>query len=489
MFRKVLVANRGEIACRVLRTLRAQKISSVAIHHFVDRAAPHVAMADQALEIRNAIPSAAYLDAAAILEIAKANGVDAIHPGYGFLSENAGFAELVAKSGMTFIGPSADVMRLMGDKIRSREFAAKVGVPTSKSIVFAENENAARAAELGFPLLIKASAGGGGKGMKIVRNAGELEANVSLARGEASRYFGDGRVYAERLLERPRHIEVQILGDGKGNVIHLGERECSIQRRYQKIVEESPAPNLDPRLRQAILDAALTLARESKYENAGTIEFVVGEDGTFFFLEMNTRLQVEHPVTEMVTGIDLVLEQLKIASEKKLSIAQNDAKMSGSAIECRICAEEPEHNFRPATGVIGLLRLPEESSSLRIENGLREGQAVTSAFDSMLMKVVVHGSTREEARLAMLVALRRLVLLGVPTNIDYLVRVVVSDAFQNGNLHTGFIEENSEALAWPPLDQPHAAALAAVAALNDDAFRRLAIEIPEPWATIGAFRN
>jgi propionyl-CoA carboxylase alpha chain/3-methylcrotonyl-CoA carboxylase alpha subunit/acetyl-CoA/propionyl-CoA carboxylase biotin carboxyl carrier protein len=488
MFRKVLVANRGEIACRVLRTLRAQKIPSVAIHHFVDRAAPHVAMADEAVEVKGKIPSSAYLDAEQILEIARAHGVDAIHPGYGFLSENAGFAELVEKAGITFIGPSASVMRLMGDKIRSREFAARVGVPTSKSIVFAENEDASRASELGFPLLIKASAGGGGKGMKIVRNAGELEANVALARSEAARYFGDGRVYAERLLERPRHIEVQLLGDGKGNVVHLGERECSIQRRYQKIVEESPAPNLDPKLRQAILDAALLLGRESKYENAGTVEFIVGDDGSFFFLEMNTRLQVEHPVTELVTGIDLVLEQLKIAREKKLSLSQRDVEFRGHAIEVRICAEEPERDFRPATGKIGLFRVS-ESGSVRIDNGVLEGQSVTSAFDSMLMKMSTHGATRAEAVEHMVAALRDLVLLGVPSNIDFLARVVGSEAFRKGELHTGFIEANAKALAVAPLDANDADALAAAFALADDSFRRSAFDIPEPWASMGAFRN
>ena len=488
MFRKVLVANRGEIACRVLRTLRAQNIPSVAIHHFVDRGAPHVSMADEAVEIRGAIPSSSYLDATQILKICHARGVDAVHPGYGFLSENAAFAELCENAGITFVGPSADVMRLMGDKIRSRDFAASMGVPTSKSITFPEGEDAARAAELGFPLLVKASAGGGGKGMKIVRSAEELEAQVALARGEAERYFGDGRVYAERLLERPRHVEVQLLGDGKGNVIHLGERECSIQRRYQKVIEESPAPHLEPELRQAILDAALLLARSSKYRSAGTIEFIVGEDGSFFFLEMNTRLQVEHPVTEMVTRKDLVLAQLTIAAEDKLPFDQTEIVANGHAIECRICAEEPEHDFRPATGVVGLLRLP-EIEGVRIENGVREGQAVTAAFDSMLMKIVAQGSTRAQAVDRMHEALTKTVLLGVRTNSDWLARVVSSSAFREGQLHTGFITANQSQLREEALPDSASDAVTAAIALGDGVFRRAAFDIPEPWASMGGFRN
>jgi len=488
MFRKVLVANRGEIACRVLRTLRAQHIPSVAVHHFVDRASPHVALADEAVELQGAVPSAAYLDAAQILAACERLGVDAIHPGYGFLSENAAFVEQVSARGITFIGPSADVMRLMGDKIRSREFAARVGVPTSKSIVFAEGDDASRAEALGFPLLIKASAGGGGKGMKIVRQPSELASMVALARGEAERYFGDRRVYAERLLERPRHIEVQLLGDGRGGVVHLGDRECSIQRRYQKIVEESPAPNLDPDLRRALIEAALKLGRASRYENAGTVEFIVGEDGTFFFLEMNTRLQVEHPVTEWVTGRDLVADQLAIARNKQLPLTQDEVRADGHAIECRVCAEEPEHDFRPATGPVGVLRLP-ELEGLRVDAGIAEGQAVTSAFDSMLMKVVAHAPSRESAITRLAQGLKHLVVLGVPTNIDYLVRLIEHPAFKRGQLHTGFTTERASELAPQGLDDAHKIALACAIALSDDAFRRAAFDIPEPWASMGGFRN
>ena len=353
MLKKVLIANRGEIACRVIRTLRKLDIASVAIYHHEDRNAPHVGLADEAILLAGDVPTAAYLDQEQILAICQKTGAEGIHPGYGFLSENSGFAERVwPRRGLIFIGPDAESMRLMGDKIRSRDFAAAHGVPVAPSAMMDGDIDAfiKTASAIGFPLLIKASAGGGGKGMKIVRAASELEENIRVAASEAQRYFGDGRVYAERLVERPRHIEVQVLGDGKGKVIHLFERECSLQRRYQKIVEESPAPNLPAALRKEICDAAVRLASAARYKNAGTIEFILGADGLFFFLEMNTRLQVEHPVTELVLGVDLVEEQLKIAAGEGLSFAPKDLKQKGSAVECRINAEEPEKDFRPATG-------------------------------------------------------------------------------------------------------------------------------------------
>jgi propionyl-CoA carboxylase alpha chain/3-methylcrotonyl-CoA carboxylase alpha subunit/acetyl-CoA/propionyl-CoA carboxylase biotin carboxyl carrier protein len=376
----------------------------------------------------------------------------------------------------------------MGDKIRSRAFAASAGVPTPRSVSLSDDADLERAAQLGFPLLVKASAGGGGKGMRVVRSRDELAASVALARGEATRYFGDGRLSVERLVERPRHVEVQVLGDGRGGAVHLGERECSIQRRYQKIVEESPAPHLDPVLRARILDAALTLARASRYENAGTVEFIVDEGGSFQFLEMNTRLQVEHPVTEMVTGVDLVLDQLRIAASKTLPAGREDVVFRGHAIECRICAEEPEHGFRPATGTVGLLRLP-RGEGIRVENGICEGQAVTSAFDSLLMKVVAHGATREEAIGRMRRALSELVILGVPTNVDFLARLVGSDVFRAGRVHTGLLDVHPELLVAGPPDDDVRPAVLASAALVDPRFRRLAFDVPEPWASMGAFRN
>jgi propionyl-CoA carboxylase alpha chain/3-methylcrotonyl-CoA carboxylase alpha subunit/acetyl-CoA/propionyl-CoA carboxylase biotin carboxyl carrier protein len=473
MFRKVLVANRGEIACRVIRTLRRLGIASVAVYHFVDRDAPHVAMADERVELLGRVPASAYLDGAQVLAACAATGADALHPGYGFLSENADFAEACGRAGVAFVGPSPAAMRLLGDKIRSRELAAKAGAPVSRTIDLDD------VAATDYPLLVKASAGGGGKGMKIVRSPGELAAQVALARSEAERYFGDGRVYVERLIERPRHVEVQVLGDGRGNVIALGTRDCSIQRRYQKIIEEAPAQNVSPQ----IVEAAIAIARAANYGNAGTVEFIVDPAGNFQFLEMNTRLQVEHPVTELVTGMELVEAQLRIAAGEPLPAAPITR---GFAIECRICAEEPEHGFRPATGRVGILRLPREA---RVDSGIREGSDVTAAFDSLLLKLVTVGESRAVAIARMQQALAELTILGVATNVDFLSRVIASEPFRAGVLHTGFIEEHATALA-PPRIAPHLhAAVTAAVALGDAEFRRAAFETPEPYASIGGFRN
>jgi propionyl-CoA carboxylase alpha chain/3-methylcrotonyl-CoA carboxylase alpha subunit/acetyl-CoA/propionyl-CoA carboxylase biotin carboxyl carrier protein len=488
VFKRVLIANRGEIACRILRTLRTEGIASVAVYHHEDRGAPHVQLADAAVQLQAEAPSAAYLDQAQIIAVATHTGADAIHPGYGFLSENAAFAERVAGAGLTFVGPDARAMRLMGDKIHARAFAAQHGVPVAPSIVAADAAGvAARAAQIGFPLLIKAAAGGGGKGMRIVRSAEELPESLRVAAAEAQRYFGDGRVYAEHYIERPRHIEVQILGDGQGNVVHLFERECSLQRRYQKIIEESPAPNLPAELRAAICAAAVRLASAARYRNAGTVEFVLAPDDSFYFLEMNTRLQVEHPVTEYVLGIDLVAEQLRIAAGEALSVAQRDLQPRGHAIECRICAEEPEHGFRPATGRVGVLRLP-EGANLRFDGGIQAGQAITPAFDSLLAKLIAYGTTREAAAATLADALRAMVLLGVPTNIDYLERVLRHPHFLNGRLHTGFLTEYAPELLAP--ERPGQAAAATLAALlAEPEFRCAALEVPEPYASIGSWRN
>jgi acetyl/propionyl-CoA carboxylase alpha subunit len=488
MFRRVLIANRGEIACRVLRTLKALGIASVAVYHHEDRDAPHVRLADEAVQLQAQVPTAAYLDQAQILDCARGTGADAIHPGYGFLSENADFAERVAAAGLSFIGPDAAVIRLMGDKIRARAFAVAQGVPVAPSIL--ENDPARiaqAAASIGFPLLIKAAAGGGGKGMRIVRTAAELNDNLRLAAAEAQRYFGDGRVYAERYIEQPRHIEVQVLGDGHGTVVHLFERECSLQRRYQKIVEETPAPNLSAHLRAGICAAAVRLASAARYCNAGTVEFVLAPDGQFYFLEMNTRLQVEHPVTELVLGVDLVAEQLRIAAGGGISFSQEQLIPRGHAIECRICAEEPEHDFRPATGRVALLQVP-QAQGVRFDGGVCAGQAITPAFDSMLAKLVVHAGTRQAAAQRLAGALDELVLLGVPTNIDYLGRLVRHPQFLDGHLHTGFLAQHAVELAAPevPLEQT---AAALIGLFSDPSFRRAALEPPEPHATIGPWRN
>ena len=490
MLKKVLIANRGEIACRIIRTLRKEGIASVAVYHAEDRSAPHVSMADEAVLLEADVPTAAYLDQRQLVAVARGAGADAVHPGYGFLAENAAFAEQVEAAGLMFIGPDPAVIRLMGDKIHARDFARKHGVPLAPSAVQQGDfdEFIASATAVGFPVLLKAAAGGGGKGMRIAYNAIELVENVSVAAGEARRYFGDGRIYAERYIEQPRHIEVQILGDGTGNVVHLGERECSLQRRYQKIVEESPAPNLPESTKNAICEAAVRLASAARYRNAGTVEFVLAPEGNFYFLEMNTRLQVEHPVTEAVLGIDLVLEQLRIAAGCGLSFSQSELRPTGHAIECRICAEQPEREFRPATGRIGILRLP-EGERVRFDGGIREGQLVTAAFDSMLGKLIAWGPTRAEAAATLERALRETVVLGVPTNVDYLARIMRHPEFLAGRLHTGFLAGHASDLASPPPSAVEEAVVAIAAALTDTDFRCVALEVPEPHASIGYWRN
>ena len=490
MFDSILIANRGEIACRVIRSARQLGLRTIAVYHHEDRHAPHVRLADVAVELLADVPTAAYLDVAQLLAIATRQGAQCIHPGYGFLSENAKFAAAVENAGLAFVGPQSEVIRLMGDKIHSREFAVQAGVPVSPSVKqdgdldsFVE-----QASKMGFPLLIKAAAGGGGKGMSIVRSADQLASRARTAMGEAERYFADGRVYAERYIERPRHIEVQVMGDGEGNVVHLFERECSVQRRFQKIIEESPAPNLPVGLRDKICKAAVELAARAKYRNAGTVEFILAPDGEFYFLEMNTRLQVEHPVTEMVCGVDLVEAQLRVAAGLGLPWQQSDIRQSGHAIECRICCEEPEHDFRPATGVAQLLRVP-HGEGVRFDGGIDQGQAITAAFDSMVGKLICHGESRDAAVDGIVQALNDFVLLGVSNNIDYLGAVLRHPAFRAGVLHTGFITEHAADLAAAPLDETDRAALLIAAALGVSDFRRLVYETPEPYASIGAWRN
>jgi acetyl/propionyl-CoA carboxylase alpha subunit len=489
-FKKILIANRGEIACRVIRTLNELGIASVAIHHRVEARAKHVRVADEAIEISGETPVAAHLDGGQIIAAARAIGADAIHPGYGFLSENAGFARAVAEAGLTFIGPNAETIALMGDKISARNFAAAHGVPVAPSVMPTQDIDAfARdACAIGFPLLIKAAAGGGGKGMSIVRSASELTEAARIAASEAKRYFGDGCVYAETYVERPRHIEVQVLGDGQGNAIHLFERECSVQRRFQKIIEEAPAANLAASLRDEICAAAVRLVSAAKYKNAGTVEFILGADGRFFFLEMNTRLQVEHPVTEMITGLDLVRTQIEIAAGHGLPMAQAEVPRNGHAIECRICAENPERDFLPETGVVSYLGVP-EADYIRFENALDPGQKITTDFDPMLAKLVVHGPNRDAAIARSIAALRELALLGVTTNIDYLAAVLAHPAFRSGDLHTGFVAEHREALsaAEPAVEALDHVLIAA--ALGFREFHDLAFGVPEPHASIGRWRN
>jgi acetyl/propionyl-CoA carboxylase alpha subunit len=489
-FRKVLIANRGEIACRVARTLRELGIGSVAIHHAIEAKAKHVRLADEAIEISGETPVAAHLDARQIVEAALSIGADAIHPGYGFLSENADFAKMTAEAGLVFIGPSAEVIALMGDKISARDFARAHGVPVAPSVALTGDLAAftAEAERIGFPLLIKAAAGGGGKGMSVVRSAAELAEAARIAASEAQRYFGDGRIYGEVYVERPRHIEVQVFGDGEGGAVHLFERECSVQRRFQKIIEEAPAPNLPEAMRERICQTAVQLAAAAKYKNAGTVEFILGADGRFFFLEMNTRLQVEHPVTEMITGLDLVRAQIEIAAGLGLPFAQGQIVAHGSAIECRICAENPERGFMPETGTIQYLGIP-EAPFIRFESALDAGQKITADFDPMLAKLVVHGANRAEAIERMIAALHELAVLGVGVNIDYLARILGHPAFAAGALDTGFIAEHSASLAAGEPDTALLDKVLIAAALGFREFRDQVFGVPEPHATIGRWRN
>ena len=488
-FRKVLIANRGEIACRIERTLRALDIRAVAIHHAVEARAPHVRMADEAVEIAGETPVAAHLDIGQIVEAALRTGADAIHPGYGFLSENARFAAAVQAAGLIFIGPDAETIKLMGDKISARDFARAQGVPIAPSLNPTGDIAAFRASAeaIGFPLLIKAAAGGGGKGMSVVRSGPELSEAARIASSEAQRYFGDGRIYAESYIERPRHIEVQVAGDGAGGAIHLFERECSVQRRFQKIIEEAPAAHLGAALRDDICAAAVRLAGAARYRNLGTVEFILGRDGRFFFLEMNTRLQVEHPVTEMITGLDLVALQLEIAAGHEL-LRQGEVRANGHAVECRICAEDPEQDFLPETGVVRLLETP-SAPFLRFENALETGQKITADFDPMLAKLVAHGADRGQAVERAIRALDDLTLLGVRTNIDYLARVLDHPAFRAGDLHTGFVKQHAAELAKPALAPAdlHAALIAAAVGFRE--FRDMAFGAPEPHASMGRWRN
>jgi len=489
-FAAVLIANRGEIALRIIRTLKRLGIRAVVIYHEVDADAPYVAAADLAYEIRGEVPTTAYLDIDQIIEIGRRAEADAIHPGYGFLAENDRFAAAVAAAGMKFIGPSPEVIRLMGDKVRSRDFVASHGFPLAPSVA-SEHGSAdllSKAEVIGFPILIKAAAGGGGKGMHIVRDPAEFAGAYALAESEAARYFADPRVYCEKYFDRPRHIEVQILADEHGQCLHLGERDCSIQRRFQKVIEESPAPGISPALRERICTTAVAIASAAGYTNAGTVEFIMGEDGEFYFLEMNTRLQVEHPVTEMVTGIDLVEAQLTVAAGRALPFTQAEVVSGGHAIELRICAEDPEADFLPATGRVEVLR-DASGNGIRLDSGLRAGSRVTSAFDPMLAKLIVHADDRDAAIAKAIAAIREQIILGVTTNTGFLARVLAHPAFAGGEVHTHFIDEHKDALRRAVPGQELRTAILAIAALNEPEFCRQLYETPAPQSGMGAWRN
>lgn len=486
----LLVANRGEIARRILRTARRMGLETTAVYHFADRGAPHVREADHAVELSADVPTQAYLDIPQLLAAARSTGADAIHPGYGFLAENARFAAAVEEAGLVFVGPQPEVIDLMGDKLKARAFAATHEVPVAPSCTQdgSLDDFVRGASAIGFPLLIKAAAGGGGKGMSIVRDQSELAARAELAAAEALRYFADARIYAERYVERPRHIEVQVLGDGAGRVVHLFERECSIQRRFQKIIEESPAPSLPAHTREALCAAAVRLSAAAGYRNAGTVEFILAPDGAFYFLEMNTRLQVEHPVTEAVTGLDLVEAQIRIARGEPLWLSQADIRLAGHAMECRVCAEQPEEDFRPATGTVRALREP-NGEGVRVDSGWCAGQPITAAFDSMLAKIIAHGRDREQAIERLAMALRDTVVLGVDTNLDYLGRILAHPVFQAGVLHTGFVVEHASSLDAVPASTATRTAALAAAVLGDERLQQLLREVPELHAAMGAWRN
>jgi acetyl-CoA/propionyl-CoA carboxylase biotin carboxyl carrier protein len=484
-FDAVLVANRGEIAARVLRTVKALGLRALLVAHREDQAAPALAIADEVAWIDGPTPVAAFLDGPQIIAAARAMGAGAIHPGYGFLSENADFAEAVAAAGMVFVGPQPEVIRLMGDKVRARNFVAARGFPVAPSAIEDDDPTgfAAAARALGAPLLIKPSAGGGGKGMRIVRDLALLDEELVRARSEGQRYFGDGRLFVERYVERPRHIEVQVLGDAEGNVVHLFERECSLQRRFQKIVEEAPSVALNEAARQRICEVAVGIAAAAGYRNAGTVEFIMGESGEFYFLEMNTRLQVEHPVTEAITGRDLVADQLRIADGQALGFGQEDVTRRGHAIEMRICAEAAARDFAPTIGPVLRLVAPEGA---RFDSGIVEGGAVTPAFDPMLAKLIVHGETRAEALARADAALAGLVVLGVETNIDYLRRLLADPEVVAGRLHTGLIGERADLAARPAPEGETLAALLALAVAHGG---EAPAPVPALHAAMGAWRN
>jgi len=440
----ILVANRGEIALRVIRTAHRLGIKTTLAAHAVDLKSVASQAADRTAQIFGDPPVSAYLDIGQLIKVALDCGCDAVHPGYGFLSENATFAAQVEAAGLCWVGPSPDVIDLMGDKIRAREFAHRCGLPLVPfALDSGHQEFRDTVLALGFPVLVKAAAGGGGKGIKIVRQEIDLDRAIAQARSEALRYFGDERIYAERFVERPRHIEVQILADQFGKVIHLGERECSIQRRFQKIIEETPSVAIDADLRSQICGAAVALAKASQYRNAGTVEFILGPDREFYFLEVNTRLQVEHPVTELVTGLDLVEWQLRIASGEALPFEQFDVASNGHAIECRINAEDTRSGFVPSSGVLARYIEP-VGEGIRVDSGVRELDRLTSSFDPMLAKLIVWGPDRGSTIARTEEALRNFCLLGPETNIAYLRALLKQPDYVAGHIDTGFIDRHQE---------------------------------------------
>ena len=441
---KVLIANRGEIALRILRSCRELGIATVAVYSTVDRDALHVQLADEAVCVGEALSSKSYLNIPNILAAATSRGVDAIHPGYGFLAENDRFAEICRDHGITFIGPSPHAIRSMGDKSTAKSTMQTVGVPTvpgSEGLLASPEEAAELAAQMGYPVMIKATAGGGGRGMRLVPGPDQLENLFKAAQGEAEAAFGNPGLYMEKFIDRPRHVEVQVLADRHGNVVHLGERDCSIQRRHQKLLEEAPSPALDPELRRRMGEAAVAAARSIDYEGAGTVEFLLDRSGGFYFMEMNTRIQVEHPVTEMVTGIDLIAEQLRIAGGEPISVRQEEIQLNGHAIECRINAEDATHNFRPAPGrITGWL--PPGGPGVRVDSHVYTGYDIPPFYDSLIGKLIVWGRDRTSAMTRMKRALNECAVTGIPTTVEFHLDLLERREFIEGDVHTKFVEQD-----------------------------------------------
>jgi len=443
MVEKVLIANRGEIALRVIRSCRELGIATVAVYSTVDKNALHVQLADEAVCVGDSLSNKSYLNIPNILAAATSRGVDAIHPGYGFLAENDKFAEMCNDHGIIFIGPSPTSIRQMGDKSTAKKTMESVGVPTvpgSKGLLVDIEEAYKLADQIGYPVIIKATAGGGGRGMRLVESSETLEKMFKAAQGEAEAAFGNDGLYMEKFIKKPRHVEVQILADRSGNVIHLGERDCSVQRRHQKLLEESPSPAINTSLRDKMGNAAIAAAKSIQYEGAGTVEFLVDEDEEFYFMEMNTRIQVEHPVTEMVTGVDLIAEQIKIAGGSNLEFNQEDIKLNGHAIECRINAEDPLHNFRPSPGKITGW-LPPGGPGVRVDSHVYTGYEIPPFYDSLIGKLIVWGKDRDTAIKRMNRALNECAVTGIPTTINFHLSLLDKNKFKEGKIHTKYVEE------------------------------------------------
>ncbi len=447
MFKKILIANRGEIAVRIIRACREMGIATVAVYSAADRQALHVKMADQAYCIGPAAAQQSYLNSYALVSAAQAAGAEAIHPGYGFLAENANFAETCTQSGLVFIGPEAGAIRAMGAKAVARNTMQQAGVPVVPGTagLIEDIELAVKVAQaIGYPVIVKATAGGGGKGMRVAQDEAELRKAVRQAQKEAELAFGDAGVYLEKYLEEPRHVEIQIMADQQGNVIYLGERDCSIQRRHQKLVEEAPSPALTPALREQMGQAAVLAARAANYHGAGTVEFLLDKHGRFYFMEMNTRIQVEHPVTEWITGLDLIKEQIAVAAGCPLSLRQADVKITGWALECRINAEDPARNFLPSPGLVRSY-LPPGGPGVRVDSAMYAGYEIPPYYDSLVAKVIVWGKDRQEAVDRMQRALAEFVIEGIATTIPFHQKLLQNEAFLSGNFNTGFLDSHSDA--------------------------------------------